>query len=112
MLYLKKDGQNCCALLLGLRNDYQFHQNFLIANGLKTKPLAIFFLYSLQLQELTAFRGEQETAIGNAEPYQQWHFAPLFRQKSLKRKDASPWNIVAYYQRFTKNAIPRTWCIK
>jgi hypothetical protein len=21
---LKTDGQNCCALLLGLRNDYQF----------------------------------------------------------------------------------------
>ena len=24
--FLKTDGQNCCALLLGLRNDYQFHQ--------------------------------------------------------------------------------------
>ena len=55
MLYLKKDGQNCCAILLGLRNDYQFHQNFLIANGLKIKPLAIFFLYPLQLQALAAF---------------------------------------------------------
>ena len=42
--YLKKDGQNCCALLLGLRNDYQFHQNFLIANDLQIKFLAFFFL--------------------------------------------------------------------
>ena len=25
--YLKKDGQNCCAILLGLRNDYYLHQN-------------------------------------------------------------------------------------
>ena len=24
---LKTDGQNCCALLLGLRNDYYLHQN-------------------------------------------------------------------------------------
>ena len=25
--YLKKDGQNCCSLLLGLRNDFYLHQN-------------------------------------------------------------------------------------
>jgi hypothetical protein len=52
---LKTDGQNCCALLLGLRNDYYLHQNLLIAKDLRIKSLAIFFLYSLQLQALTAF---------------------------------------------------------
>ena len=25
--FLKKDGQSCCALLLGLRNDYDLHQS-------------------------------------------------------------------------------------
>ena len=53
--FLKTDGQNCCALLLGLRNDYYLHQNLLIAKDLTVKSLAIFFLYSLLLQALTAF---------------------------------------------------------
>ena len=41
--------------------------------------------YCLISSKLRLFCGEQETAVLNAEPYQQWHFAPLFRQKSLKR---------------------------
>ena len=55
---LKTDGQNCCALLLGLRNDYYLHQNLLIAKDLQIKSLAIFFLYPLQLQALAAFAGQ------------------------------------------------------
>ena len=55
---LKMDGQNCCALLLGLRNDFNLHQNLLIAKNLQTKFLAIFFLYPLQLQVLAAFAGQ------------------------------------------------------
>ena len=53
--FLKTDGQNCCALLLGLRNDCYLHQNLLIAKDLTVKSLAIFFLYPLQLQALAAF---------------------------------------------------------
>ena len=52
---LKTDGQNCCALLLGLRNGFYLHQNLLIAKDLQIKSMAIFFLYPLQLQALTAF---------------------------------------------------------
>ena len=53
--HLKIDGRKVDVLLLGLRNDYQFHQNFLIAKDLQIKSLAIFFLYPLQLQALVAF---------------------------------------------------------
>ena len=67
---LKTDGQNCAVLLLGLRNEYCLHQNLLIAKDLTVKSLAIFFLYSLLLQALTAFLRRAETAILNAEPYQ------------------------------------------
>ena len=52
---LKMDGLNFCVLLLGLRNDFCLHQNLLIAKDLTVKSLAIFFLYPLQLQALTAF---------------------------------------------------------
>ena len=55
---LKMDGQNCCPLLLGLRNDFYLQQNLLIANDLTVKSLAIFFLYPLQLQALAAFAGQ------------------------------------------------------
>ena len=53
--YLKVDGRKVDVLLLGLRNDYYLHQNFLIARDLQIKSLAIFFLYPLQLQVLAAF---------------------------------------------------------
>ena len=52
---LKIDGRKVDVLLLGLRNAYHLHQNLLIAKDLQIKPLAIFFLYPLQLQALAAF---------------------------------------------------------
>ena len=35
---LKMDGQNCCALLLGLRNDYRLHHFFAQTTSKQTYP--------------------------------------------------------------------------
>ena len=40
--YLKKDGQNCCALLLGLRNDYYLYEKRSVPNTDKLLRLRIF----------------------------------------------------------------------
>ena len=83
--YLKKDGQNCCALLLGLRNAYlkaekdgvvkgcalllglrnayHLHQNLLIANGLQIKSMAIFFLYPLTVAGTCGFSAESKRLL-------------------------------------------------
>ena len=66
-------------------DSHLLHQNFLIAKDLQIKSWQFSFYSAYSRRHLRLFYGEQETAILNAQPYQQRHFAPLFRQKSLKR---------------------------
>ena len=53
---LKMDGQNCCSLLLGLRNDFYLHQKYLIFLQKKRIKWDIFVLL-LYVKSYVCFLG-------------------------------------------------------